>query len=342
MARHAAIAWLSDAQIPLVQSIAERSSLHIIGAGSPHRGESTAVAKAFDAEPLSDLRAAVASADVDLALIADPGEFGQRAPEDAGAILAARSRNVRIATLEPIPPSALDLASSAWRAQGGADPVDAVRFCGLARLSRPFREAREVLQNFGAIRSLSIAAFCTPDEGSLGARLYSAMELILSLLGEAESVDAAYVAPDFRQGLSALPGETLRSLRGDMNAALRFADGRSAIVTASDHAGRWNRQVTILGAEGRLRIYDDGFEWISADGEKIDQARPADRARGDAYCHSIEALSEAVTRLVDQAIPDDGAPDHGAVLAMTQAALLSARTGQPESPGTIRRLVGAV
>lgn len=338
---HAAVAWLAESQLDLVKAIADRCALHVIGAGSPYRGESTPVAKAFDAEPLGDLRAAIAATDADVVLIADPGDFGQRAGEDVAAIHAARGRGVRLASLEPIPPSALDLASAGWRTQSGADPVDAVRFCGLARLSRPFREAKEVLESFGQVRSLSVAAYCTPDEGTLGARLYSAMELILSLLGEAETIDGVYVAPDFRQGLTALPGESLRHLRGDMNGVLRFADGRCASVSASDHAGRWNRQITLLGEGGRLRIYDDGFEWIGADGVKVDQARPPERQRGDAFCHSIDALGEAISRLFDQAIPDDGAPDHGAVLAMTQAALLSARTGQPESPGTIRRLVRA-
>lgn len=341
--RHDAIVWLTESQTDLIAKVAKRAGINVIGAGSPVRGQSSAVAKALGAEPHDDLRATLARAECDVFLLAAPGDFGQRAPEDTGAILGARARNVRIATFEPIPSSALDFASAAWRPHAGADPADAVRFCALARLSRPYREATEVLQNFGPVRTLTLAAWCKPEQGSLGARLYSAMELALSLFGEAESVDAAYVSPAQTRGLTNAPGETLRNLHGDLTATLRYSDGRAATLVASDHAGRWNREITLLGPGGRLRIFDDGFEWISPDGDKIDAARPPEAKRGvkpEATRAEI-ALADGLARLLDKSRPDDGAPDHASILAMAQAALLSARTAQPESPGTIRRLVGA-
>jgi hypothetical protein len=337
------IAWLAEPQVALVRDVAEHAGVAIVGAGSPVRGQAAAVAKALGAEPHDDLRATIASADADLALIASPGAFGERAPEDTAAILAARARGMRIASLEPIPSSALDLASGAWRSQSGVDPVDSVRFRPLARLSRSYREAMEVQESFGPVCTLTVAAWCKPDEGSLGARIYSALDLVLAILGEPETIDAAYVATHVAQGLNPLPGETLRDLHGDIAATLRFADGRAANVVASDRAGRWNREITMLGEGGRLRIFDDGFEWISPTGEKIDHSRSSRAKRGEvpAVTHAVVAIAEAVGRLVDPAIPPEGAHDHATVLAMAQAALLSATTGQAESPGTIRRLVGA-
>ena len=150
------IAWLTEPQAALVRDVAGRAGLEVVGAGSPVRGQSAAVAQALHAPPHDDLRATLASAEADLVLVAAPGEFGGRAAEDTAAILAARARGTRIATLEPLPSSALDLASGAWRVQSGADPVDAVRFHPLARLSRPYREAMDVLESFGPVRTLTV------------------------------------------------------------------------------------------------------------------------------------------------------------------------------------------
>ena len=52
-------------------------------------------------------------------------------------------------------------------------------------------------------------------------------------------------------------------------------------------------------------------------------------------------VAESLARLLDPGIPDPGPADHATLLAMGQAALLSARTGQAESPATIKHMVGA-
>lgn len=311
-------------------------------AGSPIRGHSNAVATELQTKPLDDLRAMLASAEADLVLIGDPGGFGTGAnQDDAGAVQAARARAVKVATMEPIPGAALDLVSGGWQSSsGGLSAADAIRFCPLARLAGPFREATEVLQNFGHIRTVAVEAWCSPRDGSLGARLYSGLELILGLLGEPESVDAAYVFPGHGQGVHALPGESLRGLHGDLTANLRFADGRAASLVASDQGGRWNRTATLVGPTGRLRIFDDGFEWIGPDGAKLDQSRPAARKRGSEpeVPHAVAAIAESLTRMLDPGVPDPGPADHASILAAGQAALLSARTGQAESPATIKRM----
>jgi hypothetical protein len=140
----------------------------------------------------------------------------------------------------------------------------------------------------------------------------------------------------------ALAGESLRGLSGDLTATLRFADGRAAGLVASDQGGRWNRTVSLVGAGGRLRIFDDGFEWIGPDGRKLDESRPSERVRGEEpVSHAAAAIAEGIARLLDVGIPEGGPLDHATVLAMSQAVLLSARTSEPESPGTIRHMVGA-
>jgi len=339
-------AWLAPEQASLLRHAAHAAELRVVAAGSPARGQTGGVAEQLGGAPIGDLRTMLATTDAGLILIAAPESFGAGPdPADAGAIRAAHARGVKIATLEPIPAAALDLASGGWTESGlGPRPVDVIRFCPLARLSAPFRAAAEVLAGFGHIRMMQVESWSVPAEGSLGARLYGAMELVLSLLGEPELIDAAYVARGHGKGVHSLPGESLRGLDGDLTANLRFADGRAAGLAVSNQAGRWNRTTTLVGPAGRLRIFDDGFEWIAPDGAKTDELRSPARKRGaePAVPLSAAALADALARLLDPAIPDPGPTDHATVLAMGQAALLSARTGQAESPATIKHMAGAV
>src|SRR5690606_29923013 len=125
-------------------------------------------------------------------------------------------------------------------------------------------------------------------------------------------------------------------------ASLRFDDGRTASLVASDHAGRWNRTVTLLGEGGRLRLFDDGFEWIDPGGEKVDSSRASTREAPGAWgAHEVAAIADDLSRRLDPAIPAVGPVDHASVLALCQATLLSARTGQCESPASIHRMTGA-
>jgi predicted dehydrogenase len=338
-------AWLAPEQIPLLREAVRAAELKVVAAGTPVRGQSALVADALGGSPIDDLRAMLSGAEARLVLIAAPDNFGAGpSPDDAGAVRAAHLRGVRIAAMEPIPAAALDLASGGWTGAGeGPRPVEVIRACPLARLSAPFRAATEVLASFGHVRAVCFESWCTPAETSLGALLYGAMDLVHSMLGEPEMIDATYVAPAHGRGVHSLPGESLRGLHGDLTANLRFADGRAASVVLSDHAGRWNRTITLLGPAGRLRMYDDGFEWVSPEGTKADESRQPRRTRGSepAIPHSAAALADSLARMLDPGVPDPGPADQATLLAMAQAALLSARTIQPESPTTIKQMAGA-
>ena len=401
------IVWADPVQAGWLRAAAERAEVSIIGAGSPEPGRGPELIAALggdrDAVPLfDDLRGLLTSASADLILIAAPGDFagGQRQGamdrEDAATLATCRARGVPVATLEPMPCSALQLnvhveaaVGAAAGGDAGAEMVGAPMGAGvvlgqgapvradedrevttrtrhaidagggwartipLMRHSRAMREAADVLEQFGHIRTVVIESWCGPGQGSLGSRVFDAIESVVSILGVPEQVHASYVWPVRGRGLHAAAGETLRGLSGDMTANLRFADGRTASLALSDRASRWSRTVTLIGDGGRLRITDDGpaglgtgtggFSWLSADGATADASRTPRKKRGTDERPDealVDAVADQLSRLLDPRTPTPSPTDSAGVLAAAGAALLSARTGEAESPETILRMVG--
>lgn len=347
--RPRAVCWLRPDQAMLARAVRDLAGLDIVGVGSPDAAQRSQAATELETQALDDLRATIASTDASLVLILDPGRFGQ-SDEDRSALLEARARGVLVASLEPVPAAALELASGWTQSTNGVRPIECVRTLPLARHAPAVLAAQEVREPFGTPRTLAIESLCTPAQGSLGARLFDAMELIDALVGEPELVDASYAGPKAAGGLRALPGDTLRELRGDLTAHLRFADGRSAVVIASSRASGWERRVTMLGEGGRLRITERGFVWQGPDGVTVDTHRnePVEtdetdpgpnQAPGPNQDPGTAAIAAALRAMLDPASPARAPVDHAAALAIAHAALLSARTGQSESPATIRRLI---
>lgn len=334
---HRAVIWMNAAQAELVRAVAGAADLDVIAVGSETKGHAPIAAAALGVEPLSDLRTALASADADLLWLADPGNFGNQA-DDADSILAASRRGLRIASLEPTPASAIDLRAAGWtRGFGDARPIDAISFCPLLRAAPCVRDADELLDAFGDARFAAIECWSRPDECSLASLLFSAVDLASSLMGELEVATASYRAPD----ASPRKPDGLRGLHGDLAAVLRFSDHRHCSLTLSSAAARWNRTVTLLSAKGRLRIFDDGFEWIGQDGRKVEESRRRARAEDPALPFAVDAIASHLRTILNA----DRTPiryDHERTLASAEAVLLSTRTGQGESPATISHVARVV
>ncbi len=359
-----AAAWLNPDQLPLLQAVAELAGLNIVSVGTGHTGQSTRLAEALgpSISPLDDLRNAVASTKCSLLLLLAADELGAARPaEDADVLRQAEARGVRVASLEPLPAALAELAAGAPEGDladlkgAGNSLARWARFVPLSRGTRALRDATDVIAQFGPVRSASIECLGAPAHGTLGARLLDAMDLALNLVGDPETIDAAFVGAHAGQAVHSLPGDTLRNLHGDLSAHLRFADGRACTLLASNQAGRWERVITLIGAGGRLRIYNDGFEWIGIGGERVDQSRPrrsqkpafkpptAKAAEADAPAGAAAAIADQVSTLLRVGSADTGSSslDLARVLALCQTALLSARTGEGESPSTILRMAGA-
>ena len=101
------------------------------------------------------------------------------------------------------------------------DPLEAATatFVPLMRRSPGYRAALETIEEFGQRQLIDIAVGSGPGQGTLFARLFDAMDLLETLCGPAEGIDAALAAPP-----TSFP-ESLADLRGHMTLNVRFAKG---------------------------------------------------------------------------------------------------------------------
>lgn len=330
--------WAEPGQTALITAIAAPAGLNIIAAGSPTRGQTGAVAKDLNCPGHDDLRSLLATTEARAVLIFSPGDFGAgRDAADFEAVQAALARGVKVASLEPMP--------STLFGQGESSPGPAARpwitFLPRPRLARPFREAGEILAQLGSPRTLSVEAWNTAGAGSLGAALYGSMDLLGWLMGEPRQIDAVHLPAGASPGRGP---DSLRDLHGDLTAVIRFEDARAATLVLSDQGGRWSRAATITSPQGRLRIFDDGFEWIAPDGRKLDELRLNEARRGEGadQRHAERAISQSIRDLLAPSAADPPETASDGVMVLCETSLLSARTSQAESPESIRRMLEVV
>lgn len=331
-----AVCWLAPDQAGVVRGTVERAGIAVALAGSPEPTHTGEVARAMGCEACDDLRSALTGGAVDLVFIASAGDFGHRdVDQDLTALQIAKGRAVVVATIDPIPAAAMELTGTRWiEALHNGTLGELVRVVPRTRRTRALDELHAALETFGVPRTCSVRTVGPATLGGLGARLFDAMDLVRTLMGVPETVDACFVGAGAGRGVHQLPGTSLRGLSGDLTCHLRFADGRSATAHVSDRAPTTAFDLRVMGAEGSLTLDADGLAWEHPGGE-MDRTDVA-RADGDA---GEAALVTQLSNLCAGVGPTHAPVDYPAVLSMTHAALLSCRTGQGEAPDTIRRLM---
>jgi len=331
-----AIIWCEPEHAEFARALADRAGLRIVAFGTPGNDHEPVEG----ASAIPDMRHALVSTDADLALLTTDRASSDDPPagdllEDADHLREARKRIGAILATCPVP-SSVHLAPL----PGEADRAP-VRFAPRFTSRPAFRDAREAMETFEPVRSLAFAARCAPAHGTLAARLLDAMLAVHAVLGVPESVDAAVITHQHSAGIHRAPPEALGALRGDLTANLRFAASRSATLALSDRAGRWFRGMTLVGSHGCVRIDDEGFESIDPEGRTIDSSSAA-RETDAEEDPALRVISREIERTLDPHASRPDQQDMREVLSMCQSAILSARTGEPESPDTILRLSRAV
>lgn len=338
VARRRTIAWLRAEQAAFAQALAARAGLEIVLAGAPSRGPSPAEALACDAA--TDLRAALASADVDVALLLDAGDFASaHRASDADALIDAAQRGVRVFSTQPLPASVAELVQCGWLdgSSGGPAALGVAHWLGHLRTARAWQSIAELLPDVAEPHALSITVRASPHHASLGACVCSALDLAQSLMPPPESIDAAFASPHRAGPLHQLPAEHLAGLEGSMACTLRYPGGRAASIFATNRSAAWDWSVDVVGALGHAHVGPRRTLLARAGTVVLDEHQAP--AEGDL---AIEELGDCVSQVIEQgaSVPASRVDHRARVLAIAQAALLSVRTNQAESPRTFQQLLG--
>lgn len=341
--RPRAIVWLDPAQIDFVSEVADAARIEVIAAGSPARGQANTVAAALRAKTVDDLRNALSAGvdDESLVWIAASGAFGSD-PADVRALQAAAARGVKLISSEPLPASVEQLAMREWSdvaATVFADTGGGIPLTPRTRATDAWTEAWQSLLAVqpdidpiaGAARFAIIDTACRSGHGTLGALLVNAIDVVVGLMGEPESVSASYVPEVWSAARTAgvrVAPESLAGLRGDLALILDFPDGRAASIAASDRAPSSVFRAVLHTIHGRIDLDDDGFVWrASASPTQTDVHRTPEAARG---VGPRQVAADIRRTLAPAIVPP---LDSRLVLSVAQAALLSARTHGPARPG---------
>jgi hypothetical protein len=313
----AVLVWCDGPREQIVQGLLGRmAEIQVLAVGGPRRGQIAGLADSLGVKLHDDLRKMLIDYPAGSLVLATAEGVG------AAELKAAHEARVAVVSLEP-PMWAADAGGSAenWMA--------AVTVVPSLRMSPAWLSAAEPLEAVGKLRSVQLSSLGPRSAGTLFARLYECVEMLVHLLGVPLTVDAALT------GGPAEPPEELAAVTGDLTAHLRFRAGPSAILHVSDRSAAWSRRLVVLGEQGQLALGDVSYTLLDCTGRTLDTLAAPSKSvdPADLIAHQWKRQLEGA------ALPM--AVDVRAVHMCCRAALLSCRTSQLESPETLLR-IGAV
>ncbi len=306
--------WASRLQEELLRDVFADGAMTLLAVGSDESATTADLASTHGAERLEDLRQALHRDDADLLWLAGPVDL------EPATLKLIGQKSLPVLSSFPQPGSIGELVPH-------AEDAGSIRFLPLMRRSGGFRAAEEVFESFGRAECLNVSFRSSPDAGSLFSRLYDAIDVVTRRCGEADTIDAALVSP------TGETPESLGDLTGHMTINLRFPENRSACIAVSDRAGRWFRGVTMLGPGGCLRIDERQFEWIDPGGQVVDSHEEAEPQTTIA-----SIVAEQLVRVLERRDDSEPPADHSRLMGLCEAARVSCRTGDGESPRSVLRM----
>jgi hypothetical protein len=313
--------WVGESLLPSFRALAADDRVHVVTMGGTDAGTRD-VAIELNLAHVDDPRQLAATADVDAIVLMDP-ERRLSADELTAIISAAQGRPLLSMASRPGGLAAfLDEASPL--SGSGPLPLPVPWFRGLQR----GRRLLEAMETFGTPFSASVEVSGPKADGLLATRLLDSFDLLSTWFGLPASVDAAAVRP---LGIADATPDRLFVVA-------RYPDGRAASVTAGADGGRHQRSVTLTGQGGRLRMVDDGIDWSSVEGEIV-EFQPSNAPREFDLAKDLAESIEVIVRRLVPMRPAEATLD---LLAVCEACMLSARTGEPEAIDRVRRMLGRV
>jgi hypothetical protein len=311
-----ALIWTSGQRVPLVEAVCKRvSGVRVLAVGGPRRAEVSELSERLHTDAADDLRQLIVDRPASFLLLATTAAVSR------GDVRQALEQGIDVLMLEPFaahPDQVLNF-------EPGKAPPGRLVQTPMLRLAPGYLAAAEPEQVLGKVGSLSITAVSAPDAGSLFAHLADAMDLVVHLLDVPDMIGATLTT-----NLPA-PPDDLRGLTGDLTANLSFGDEAAAAIHVSDRAAVWRRAMVAVGEAATLLVDDLSYRLVGGDPQHIDEA-PAER-------HPEPAdLIAGQWQWLMQHRAGPAAVNRRAVIACCETALLSCRTGQPESPETFLQM----
>lgn len=313
--------WVGDAHVETLRRVLSRSSVGVValgGAGPAARSLAGEVEAAWH----DDLRRLAATGDARAIVLMDPERPLE--PDVLSALIGAADQRP-VLSMAPRPgdlSAFLDERSSVLDA--GPLPLPIPSFRGVRR-GRRLIEAAEA---FGPPVSASVEVSGPPTAGVLGTRLLDAVDLLSLWFGLPAFVESAAVQP---VGAGDAPPRRLFVIA-------RYPDGRAASITVGADGGRHQRSVVLHGEAGRLRCDDGAIDWTAADGTIVEFDASPEPTPDDLPLELAESIEAAVAGR----LPVRSAEASLDLLAVGEACLLGARTGEPEAIDRVRRMLGRV
>lgn len=316
------VVWIDAPRAALVTQLLDVMGAEVkpIGVGGPRVTEVDDLARRLDAPREDDLRKLVVERPAAFLFLATMDGVGH---ED---LAAAAAQETTILTLEPLAADLPELERLAGRTPGSRDGRTV-----LSRVARvpTFTQSPGYLRSsdphevLGDRRLIACESCGRPETGSLFARLYDAWHTVLGFAPLPESIDASLSGP-----MNDIPDD-LRRVHGQIAAHARMPDGHNAVVHVADNASDHRRRLHVVSPQAELRISDTGYDLRHADGAIVDEGDV--KPGGVTF---IDLVAAQWRRLLDRPPGFSDAPPgrEAEALACCLAALLSARTGQPESP----------
>lgn len=325
---HNTVIWCDPLYAPLAAAAVDlmTGGVRVTGVGGPPSQAVGDLAARYGLEATDDARRLLLENDNGSILLLT------REPPLDRELLTAACERAAVLSVEPLAASvreAVDLGLSGE--PGERKLIAAERVVTLPQMNESpgCRAATHAEQALGDVRGVTLESTGREMHGSLLARLYDAWVTVMGLVDVPLSIDAS-LAGKFD------PRDDLRAITGTMAAHARTPSGAAVTLMVSDRAGHTRRRLHALGAAGEFRVDDVSYELVQVDGRLIDahdaSGQPATLADlvADQWRRSLERGSPGLAP-----VPP---PRRLASLACCEACLLSARTGEPESPRRVMEM----
>lgn len=321
-APHRVAIWCEPLYAPLAGAVLDLmgGSVRIAGVGGESSQAVDELARRYETQATDDARRLLLDHDSGSVLLLT------REPPVERELLMSVCEQSLVLALEPLAASVRE-ASALGLADHAAERkrIAAERVISIPQFTESpgYLRTADAAEALGQVRGVAVESIGREGRGSLFARLYDAWVAVLSLVDTPLSIDASLAG-------TLDPRDDLRSLAGTLCAHARTAGGVTVGAIVSDRGGREGRRIQTLGDDRQLTVDDTAYELTAGDGQTIDAHA------GDAKHSTLADLIAAQwlrTLERGQAGPAPVPPPRRvASLACCEACLLSARTGQAESP----------